>query len=298
MGGWGCTFDSLLSIGRVYFGIEDVNSNYKKWEITDQVADSWTRITIPLNSTGLWQSTKSLDLSSIKVATFSIEKERGEMDTTTWWLGSLQAVPTKILTQMHISKSETFGDLVFFQVEDEFFSPIIYATTQHTSVSDLETMINNLMTTSVDPRNTTMFLNSQLSEKDIQFINALPLSEQPPGLAFEKIDPTKYTISVENSTGPFFLVFSSTFDKSWGAYVDGQQIPDQYHFETNGYANAWYINKTGTYTITLEFWPQKLFYIGSTISITTLTLCILYVSKNKIKTIYHRHIKKRNSQSR
>lgn len=59
-----------------------------------------------------------------------------------------------------------------------------------------------------------------------------------------------------------------------------------------------YINKTGTYTITLEFWPQKLFYIGSTISITTLILCILYISKDKIKTIYHRYVKKRNSQSR
>ena len=62
----------------------------------------------------------------------------------------------------------------------------------------------------------------------------------------------------------------------------------------NGYTNAWYINETGTYTITLEFWPQKLFYIGSTISITTLIICVLYISKNKIKTIYKRYIEKNN----
>jgi len=62
----------------------------------------------------------------------------------------------------------------------------------------------------------------------------------------------------------------------------------------NGYTNAWYINETGTYTITLEFWPQKLFYIGSAISITTLIICVLYISKNKIKTIYKRYIEKNN----
>jgi len=63
----------------------------------------------------------------------------------------------------------------------------------------------------------------------------------------------------------------------------------------NGFSNAWYINKTGTYTITLEFWPQKLFYTGSTISITTLILCTLYISKDKIKTTYKQYIKKNKS---
>ena len=37
---------------------------------------------------------------------------------------------------------------------------------------------------------------------------------------------------------------------------------------------------------------EKLFHIGCTISITTLILCTLYISKNKIKTTYKRYIKK------
>jgi hypothetical protein len=65
----------------------------------------------------------------------------------------------------------------------------------------------------------------------------------------------------------------------------------------NGFANGWYINKTGTFTITLEFWPQRLFYIGSAISITTLILCTLYISKNKIKTTYKRYIKKSKTKN-
>jgi len=127
-----------------------------------------------------------------------------------------------------------------------------------------------------------------------------------PSVVFKKIDPTRYKVHVENASAPFFLVFSSTYDKDWVAHFrdlnslqtfSSERVPDEYHFMANGYANAWYINKTGTYTITLEFWPQKLFYIGSTISITTLTICVLYLSKNKIKTLYHYLKKKRRSRT-
>lgn len=43
---------------------------------------------------------------------------------------------------------------------------------------------------------------------------------------------------------------------------------------------------------------QKLFYIGVAISITTLIACISYISKDKIKIIYQKHIKKNLLMSR
>lgn len=103
-------------------------------------------------------------------------------------------------------------------------------------------------------------------------------------ISFVKMDPTKYEVHVSASK-PFSLVFSESYDKNWVAYIDGQQVADDSHFTANGYANAWYINKTGKYTITLEFWPQNLFYIGSVISVITLILCVIYVNKDKIKHI-------------
>jgi len=109
---------------------------------------------------------------------------------------------------------------------------------------------------------------------------------------FERINPTKYSVHVQ-ALNPFFLVFSESYHRGWTAYIDGQQIPNEYHFFANGFANAWYINKTGTYAITLEFWPQTLFTIGSAISITTLTICLLYISKDKMKALYHYLKKKR-----
>ncbi len=74
-----------------------------------------------------------------------------------------------------------------------------------------------------------------------------------------------------------------------------QQVSNEYHFTANGFANGWYINKTGTFTITLEFWPQNLFYAGSAISITTLILCTVYINKDKIKIILQKYAKNKPS---
>ena len=116
-----------------------------------------------------------------------------------------------------------------------------------------------------------------------------------PTLTFQKINPTKYSVQVNAST-PFYLVFSGSYDENWIATIDGQQVPSEHHFTANGFANGWYINKTDPFTITLEFWPQNLFYVGSAISISTLILCTIYLSKDKIKIIYQKHIKKTKFQ--
>ena len=115
-------------------------------------------------------------------------------------------------------------------------------------------------------------------------------------LTYHEINPTQYTVHV-NASSPFYLVFSQSYDDGWVATINGQQIPDQYHFTANGYANGWYINKTGTYTVTLEYTPQNLFYAGAAISITTLIICTAYLSKNKIKNIYQKHFKKNKVNS-
>jgi hypothetical protein len=110
-------------------------------------------------------------------------------------------------------------------------------------------------------------------------------------ITYEEINPTQYTVHV-NSSNPFYLILSESYDNGWIATVNGQQIPDQYHFTANGYANGWCVNQTGTYTITLEFWPQKLFYVGSAMSIATLAICTIYLSKDKTKVIYQKYLKK------
>lgn len=71
------------------------------------------------------------------------------------------------------------------------------------------------------------------------------------------------------------------------------QIPEENHLMVNGYANSWVVdtdklcgtnsfctkNPDGTYDMELivEFWPQRLFYMGAGISVTTLVVCIFYL---------------------
>jgi hypothetical protein len=183
--------------------------------------------------------------------------------------------------------------------------------------------------------NFTKWVNT-VQDKIINYTNSPPdLVElaKPPAITFKKVNPTKYEVKVENATQPFFLIFDENYDSQWKAYIEDKEpefngaiggylqmnvkkanheesftpedtsylftklLDENYHFIANGYANAWYINKTGTFTMTLEFWPQNLFYQGLAISITTLILCTIYISKDKIKIIYQKYLKKKQRSS-
>jgi hypothetical protein len=99
-----------------------------------------------------------------------------------------------------------------------------------------------------------------------------------PNLNFKMIDPTKYEVAVNNASSPFFLVFSESFDPGWQACIDGNEaVKNFFHYVANGFANAWYINKTGDFTITLTYWPQNLVNIGFYISIGTLLIIIIII---------------------
>ena len=133
-------------------------------------------------------------------------------------------------------------------------------------------------------------------------------SEYHPSIIFRRINPTKYELQI-NASRPFILVFSESYHPQWKVYIENrsfkfdeiianydwlnimesmndmrfmpkdisylqaESLPETNHFEANGYANAWYINKTGTYDITLYFLPQSLFYIGLIISIIFTIFC-------------------------
>jgi len=72
------------------------------------------------------------------------------------------------------------------------------------------------------------------------------------------------------------------------------QLPEENHLLVNGYANSWTINtdkycNTGTLCIknpdgtydmefVIEYWPQRLYYIGTFISVFSLLYCIVYLA--------------------
>jgi hypothetical protein len=100
-------------------------------------------------------------------------------------------------------------------------------------------------------------------------------SINPINVEVKTIDPTHYQAIVTGATEPYTLVFNELFHNGWRASIDNQNIPDEKHIEMNGYANAWFVDKTGNYTVDLYFTPQKYYTIGIGISVVVLALLLL-----------------------
>lgn len=143
-----------------------------------------------------------------------------------------------------------------------------------------------------------------VSEPDAQL-------QQPASTTFELINPTKKLVHIKGATTPFFLSMSESYHDKWylelnNAKVQGRlggwwpfakpdRVPDEYHYQLNGFLNAWYVDTTqlcevqklagctknpdGSYDIemVIEFWPQRWFYLGLIISGATLAGCLGYL---------------------
>ena len=105
-----------------------------------------------------------------------------------------------------------------------------------------------------------------------------------------------------NATTPFYLVFRETYGNDWKSYINNKPIPNIDHITVNGFANAWYINKTGNYTITLYYTIQTYADITWVISFIALfiTIAIGYLGyrdsheTNKVKRFSYKRIKLKN----
>lgn len=138
---------------------------------------------------------------------------------------------------------------------------------------------------------------------------------EPRDIAFDLVNPTKKLVHIKGATTPFYLAMSESyhpqwqaqftnekingFFRSWVPWIKPDQIVNDHHFELNGFLNGWYIdinehcvekklctkNSDGSYDIelTLEFFPQRWFYLGLLISGTTLLGCIGYLVYDAIR---------------
>lgn len=92
-------------------------------------------------------------------------------------------------------------------------------------------------------------------------------------LNFEKANPTKMTATI-NATQPFILAISEALDQSWAAHVNGKEIqPTSLYLGLKGF----YINQTGLLDITIEYAPERWFFYGSMISLTTFLMITAYL---------------------
>jgi len=102
-----------------------------------------------------------------------------------------------------------------------------------------------------------------------------------PEISFEKINSSKYQITVAKATQPFFLVFSESFHSQWKPSIEASQ------FLVNGFANGWYITKLGDYKFVIYFKPQKIYYFSIGVSLTAFLLSMGYFWYQKNRNLKH-----------
>lgn len=197
----------------------------------------------------------------------------------TWWIttDSLSALQNALDAQDHLILLKQFGDLYIYLNTQWVPSHLHSACKSQTVNGDYSNLIETTTSKSWNYSDNVAFMSSQLDQSETSNLNSLPTDlSSKVRLIVNTVNPTKYVISV-NSTGPFYLVFSETFDRNWVGYVENEQISQSNHFIGNYYANVWYINRSGSFSVTLEFWPQNLFYVGSAISLAAIFLCVAFM---------------------
>ena len=140
-------------------------------------------------------------------------------------------------------------------------------------------------------------------------------TESPPAYLEEytKINPTKYEVKIKNATRPYMMSLVETYDPLWVASYEidntgtekkendnntdptvvsnGVKIPS---IPLYSIINGFYINKTGDYSLTLEYQPQQWFMQGAVISIVTAIVILILLTIPYIHRIV-RTIKSRYS---
>jgi len=98
------------------------------------------------------------------------------------------------------------------------------------------------------------------------------VASAPVKIAVLRINPTKYEIAA-NATRPFYLFFSELCHQSWKIHLeDGTQIAS---YPAYSFGNLFFVNKTGTLNMILEFEEQRLYDVGTYVSLTLFIALVL-----------------------
>lgn len=124
------------------------------------------------------------------------------------------------------------------------------------------------------------------SQALLKLESSSPSVSQKPTIKFVKNNQSEYTVSVINANSPYFLVLSQSFHPLWTAQFSDTKEEIKTHNLVNSYANAWYINRPGTYTVKIVFSAEKYLFIGKIVSFTSIIISILFFTVILIRKKY------------
>jgi len=196
------------------------------------------------------------------------------------------------LTLLDLTYVNHYGNITLFK----YNNPVgLFYSSSRVIIANSSQMIHYLSYSNFSVRNSliiTPYNNLyNLSSDQTRFLySIIPYLHKAKVISISQINRENFHVIV-NSSGPFLLVFSQTFSPYWMVYVNGTELPSQYHFVAYGFANAWYINKSGLLQIEVTLPAQKyaeylyLKYIG----ISLLVLITIYTVL-KIIEVRRKHV--------
>ncbi len=95
------------------------------------------------------------------------------------------------------------------------------------------------------------------------------------------VDPTLVKVKL-NSSEPFTLVFNQIYSGGWRVWVNGSLVSDSLHFKDSNGFNRWQINAVGAMTIDIYYEPQTIYLATILVSILTIIVILLYISRTVI----------------
>jgi|GEM_PF-815218 len=213
----------------------------------------------------------------------------------------------------------SFGDKLFlYRIRPEFYLPHIYvpesAFVLNRSIDD----IPRLVSSSDYGTRSSIFIKEQ-NQSNIENLDKIKNFQKRDSfsLNYKKINSTKYAVDIKSVHGIFPLIFLENYNKWWRVYLDTSDdngsvfqtwfqkpVSDKNRLVANGYANGWLIdskdlcankgscqkNTDGTHDLRLiiEFWPQRLFYLGFFFLGAAFFAAIIYLIYHKKRNILPR----------
>lgn len=144
----------------------------------------------------------------------------------------------------NVELDKKIGELEIYHHADR--NGRIYLVPNVVAFADKNEVFTYLLSDDFNPKTTGVISNN----------HGKPLSSNStPIFAYNRISAGRYTVSISEAKEPYILVLANNFNQNWIAYLDGNVVED--HFEVNGFANGWVIDKKGDYTIEVVFkvWP-------------------------------------------
>jgi hypothetical protein len=181
--------------------------------------------------------------------------------------------------QLGLSKVATFGNITIFKNSDEV--SLIHAVRLNVTSTGPDSLPQLVSSQQFQPLTTAIYSGNisglyYSDRPNNSFIDSLASTVgMLPRIQFVQKSPVEYIATVSDSTGPFFLLFSQTYNENWGASINGESLGDQYHIAVDGYANAWYVNRNGSFKIDLQFSTQNQVY--SFILVSSIAPILTYV---------------------